>query len=234
MAKTVRICFLGPQKAGKTSLIRVLFGDTKTHEIKNLESTLVVEKSAFDFGCGFRAEVTEIPALGSETDFNLQADSYQLENQDIFVYVINCQNFNPENELKSLKEVFDCTHDKNPDSWFYIFYHQMDLQLFINYKDYEQDYFLEQSFQYHLRQKLNENEKVVQFYRTSLYDYSARFRMSQLLTSFFGRNSNFINMLLGKLNQQCKTSKIYIFDSNKELFLFNSSPDITQGNTLGY
>ena len=219
----MKICFIGPQKSGKSSLIKVIFDDMKNHQTKNLESTMTTENSIFTLGNKFKIEITEIPGSTPVNDFVSEGDHLNIKEQNVFIYVINCQNFSPESEFQKLKEIFDITHQKNPKSWFYIFYHQVDLQMFVD-RIYDQEDYIEKHFKDHLKCNVDGSEtKEVEFVRTSLYEYSANLRMSQLISKYFNRNSDIVNRLLEKLKDKCSARKVYLFDTYKKLFLFNSS-----------
>lgn len=230
-AKThMKICFIGPQKSGKSSIIRVIFDDMKNHQTKNLESTLTPERNTFTLGDHFRIEITEIPGSTPASDFVSESDHLGLREQDVFIYVINCQNFSPETEFDRLKEIFDLTHRKNPQSWFHIFYHQVDLQMFVD-QMYQQEDYIEKHFNDHLKLKMEgPGQKEAAFFRTSLYEYSVHLRVSQLINRFLNRGSDLVDRLLEKLNATCGARKVYLFDTQKQLFLFHSSSETNEGS----
>ena len=230
----MKICFLGPQKSGKSSIIKVIFEDVKNHQTKNLESTLNPEIKEFTLANHFEIEITEIPGSIPVNDFVSEKDHLKLKKQDIFIYVINCQNFSPEAELEKLIEIFDITHQKNPESWFYIFYHQVDLQMFLD-RSYQQEDYIEKNFKEHLKIKMEGNEnKQAEFFRTSLYEYSAHLRMSQLISKYLNRNSDIINRMLEKLQTKCMVRKVYLYDLEKKLYLFNSCEENNIGKLYIY
>jgi hypothetical protein len=204
----------------------------KNHQTKNIDSTMTIENKSFDLGNNFKIDITEIPGSTPTNDFIAEGDHLNLKEQNVFIYVINCQNCSPESESKKLKEIFDITHQKNPKSWFYIFYHQVDLQMFVD-RTYDQEDFFEKDFKDHLKNHVDGNEtKEVEFFRTSLYEYSANLRMSELISKYFNHNSDIVNRLLEKLNKKCSSRKVYLFDTSKKLFLFNSSKDTNEGKSL--
>jgi hypothetical protein len=193
---------------------------------------MTLENSKFTLANKFEIEISEIPGSIPVSDFNSENDYLNLKNQDIFIYVINCQNFSPESEFEKLKEIFNITHEKNPQSWFYIFYHQVDLQMFVD-RIYDQEDYIDKNFKEHVKIKMGSNEhKEVEFFKTTLYGYSANMRISQLICKYLNRQSDIINRMLEKLNTKCKTRKMYLFDTEKKIFLFNSTDDLSESKFI--
>ena len=224
----MKICFLGSQKAGKSSIIKVIFDNMKTHQTKNLDSTFTLENNSFVLGNNFPIEISEVPGCIPTSDFVTENDYLNLKNQDVFIYVINCQNFSPESEFDKLKEIFNITHEKNPKSWFYIFYHQVDLQMFVD-RIYDQEEYIDKHFKEHVKITLGGNEqKEVEFCRTSIYESSDLMRISELVSKYFNRKTDVINRMLEKLNMKCGSRKMYLFDTEKKLFLFNSAKNLEE------
>lgn len=223
MKRPIRITFLGPQKGGKSSIISSIFKGMKIHETSTLESTLTQEKENYLLGQDTVLEITEIPGSHSPSDFKQEDGYLHLEDQDIFIYVLNCQMYSLEMEIEDLLKIFEIIHDKNPTSWFYIFYHQVDLEIFIN-AIYEQDRYIEKNFYSHIQKNIAEIEiSKIKFLRTSLYDKSVNYRISEIITNFLSQRNNSIGKILEKINDSSKTQKIFIFDLDKRLFLFESS-----------
>ena len=166
---------MGPQKSGKTSIERVVFGKMSPHETLFLQSTGTLELRMIANNDLVQFQIWDMPGSYEPSD-GLVYGGQPITPQMIFgdctalVYVLDAQT-DPGQECARLAEVLGEAHRINPKIVFEVLIHKVDGDLFLTD---EQKIDCQHEIQKFVIDELAEAQLDIHlsFYLTSIYDHT--------------------------------------------------------------
>lgn len=214
------IIIMGTSKSGKTSIKRVVFDKMSPHESVFNEPTTQIDSLQVDNLGYAKLTVTEFPSnyIG---DKGTAMDLNYFQTCGIIIYVFDSQD--------STNAPFDYFKDnvlplllKHPDISLAIFIHKTDSVNIIQSDLSKQKGEIQTRFKDILGKcSIDIN---VNFYSTSIYDYSLFETFSKIFQKMMPQN-NLLSSLLDHLTLSCRFEKAYLFDVFNKIYLaIDSSP----------
>mmetsp|Transcript_17918 Transcript_17918/g.49709 ORF Transcript_17918/g.49709 Transcript_17918/m.49709 type:complete len:338 (-) Transcript_17918:109-1122(-) len=209
--KNVLLC--GPHRAGKTSILQVVFEKKSPHETLFLEPTAKPESALVNRNALMRFQVMDYP--GSHV-FEDSADPMVFSRTGVVVFVIDAQEEPYTEAIAQAKKVIEFSHRINPKISYDILIHKIDGDQFMS-----DEYKVE--VQQEIKAKLMEDiqDKIdaqFNFHCTSIYDHTIFEAFSKIVQKLIPQ-LHVLEQCLDYLITNSRMERAYLFDAVSKIYI---------------
>ncbi|GAX19932.1 Ras-related GTP-binding protein C/D [Fistulifera solaris] len=214
IASLPRVMLMGPRRAGKTSIQRVVFQKMSPHEtLFRLEATQGLERALVDHTPLCRFVVHDFPGDYYEpSDFEGGRTS--------LIFVVDAQDEPYDHVLQSLTSTVTAALQVNPNTAIEVFINKVDGELFLSD---ESKYDCRRDVMTQVTDELAEagvspDSISIRYHLTSIYDHSIYEALSRVVQRLIPQLPTLEN-LLNVMVSTCSMEKAYLFDVVSKLYI---------------
>lgn len=216
-----KILLCGPHRAGKTSILKVVFQKMSPHETLFLESTPKVDILQISRNALVRFNIMDFP--GSE-QFNEQTNPAIFASTGALVFVIDAQDEPYVETIASAKKVIELAHRHNPKICFDVLIHKVDGDQFFS-EDHKTE--IQREIQQKLSDELGDSVDAQIFYHcTSIYDHSLYEALSKVVQKLIPEKLPHLQQSLDQLINNSRMEKAYLFDVVSKIYIASDSQPV--------
>eukprot|EP00927_Polykrikos_kofoidii_P007543 TRINITY_DN13104_c0_g1_i1.p1 TRINITY_DN13104_c0_g1~~TRINITY_DN13104_c0_g1_i1.p1 ORF type:complete len:351 (-),score=69.74 TRINITY_DN13104_c0_g1_i1:62-1114(-) len=215
-----KVLLCGPHKAGKTSILKVVFQKMSPHETLFLETTPKVDPMPIVRNMLLRFKVMDFPG---STKFDEVTDPTLFAETGAIVFVLDAQDEPYTDSVSMCKRVIEIASRVNPKISFDILIHKVDgVQFFYDdrktYDDHKTDLInvIETMLTEDLQNKL---DGQISFHCTSIYDHTVFEAMSKVVQKLYPQQLQVIEQSLDLLVGHSRMEKAFLFDVVTKVFI---------------
>lgn len=209
-----KVLMLGSHRAGKSSILKVVFQKMSPHETLFLEPTVKVDVMPIVRNAMMRFKVHDYP---STYQFEEGSDTAALFNKtNVVVFVVDAQEEAHGKALSNAKKVIELAHKVNPKIVFFVLIHKVDGDQFFSEEhktEIQRD--ISAKFQEDLLEKI---DVIINFHCTSIYDHTIFEAFSKIVQVLI-KDRALLENCLDLLITNSRMEKAYLFDVVSKVYI---------------
>mmetsp|Transcript_23945 Transcript_23945/g.59672 ORF Transcript_23945/g.59672 Transcript_23945/m.59672 type:complete len:341 (+) Transcript_23945:112-1134(+) len=211
--ETPKVLLCGPNRGGKTSILKVVFQKMSPHETLFLEATQKPELTAVSRNALMRFKVLDFP--GSAV-FDDSSDPMLFSHTGVVVFVIDAQEEPYTEALAMAKKTIEVAHKVNPKISFDILIHKVDGDQFFS-DDHKTD--IQRDIHSKLTEELQDKvDAQIMFHCTSIYDHTIFEAFSKVVQKLIPQLP-VLEQCLDYLITNSRMEKAYLFDAVSKVYI---------------
>lgn len=218
----MNIALLGNKRAGKSSILKVVFQKISPNETLFTENTTRIEEINVYNNPYTKFTILDFPGTFEITQMNSLERKY-LQSCALVIYVLDAQDKPYDRALEAFVSILREVHGINTQCLFEMFIHKIDGDMFMN-----DDVKLEVLNEISDSIRLRSTDRTIpepSYSLTSIYDltiYEALSKVVQKITPQVGYLQNMLDVLMN----HCRIDKVYVFDVITKLYIATDSTPV--------
>lgn len=216
------IALLGNKRAGKSSILKVVFQKMSPNETLFIENTIRVDEVKVHNNPYTKFSILDFPG-SFEIAHMTSLEKRYLQSCSMLICVIDAQDEPYNKAIEKFIQTQTEVYSLNPQCLFEVFIHKIDGDMFVN-----EEVKLEVQGEISDSIRFDTTERSLpepSFHLTSIYDLSIFEALSKVVQKITPQVSYFINMLDVLMNH-CRLDKIYVFDVITKLYIATDSTPV--------